>query len=67
LRIAPVSRSLWAGEAELGFRLVRAPITAAVDPGNAASPRVAEKIGMHRCGEVLHEGYRHPDLVCEIR
>lgn len=38
-------------------------IIAMVDPGNVASVRVAEKVGMHHESDVLMEGYSHPDRV----
>ena len=37
-----------------------------IDPANLASIRVAEKIGMHHEGEVMLEGYTHPDHVYVI-
>jgi RimJ/RimL family protein N-acetyltransferase len=41
-------------------------LIAIIDPGNAASIRVAEKVGMHYEGEVMFEGYTHPDYVYVI-
>ena len=38
-------------------------IVATIDPGNAASLRVAEKAGMVYEREVMFEGYTHPDRV----
>ena len=37
-----------------------------IDPANLASIRVAEKIGMHHEGDVMLEGYTHPDHVYVI-
>ena len=46
----------------LGFsRLI-----ALIDPQNAASIRVAEKLGMHYEKDVMLEGYSHPDRVYVI-
>lgn len=41
-------------------------LIAIIDPGNLASIRVAEKIGMHYESEVMFEGYTHPDHVYVI-
>lgn len=41
-------------------------IVAIIDPGNAASLRVALKIGMCYQREVMFEGYTHPDHVYAI-
>jgi RimJ/RimL family protein N-acetyltransferase len=38
-------------------------LIAMIDPSNTASIRVAEKIGMQYEGEVVFEGYTHPDLI----
>jgi RimJ/RimL family protein N-acetyltransferase len=38
-------------------------LIALIDPGNAASIRVAEKIGLRYEKDVLLEGYSHPDRV----
>lgn len=38
-----------------------ARLVALIDPGNRASIRVAEKLGMRRVGEVMLPGYSHPD------
>ena len=38
-----------------------------IDPNNVRSIRVAEKLGMKLCGDVMLDGYDHPDGVyaCE--
>lgn len=41
-------------------------LIAIIDPGNLASIRVAEKIGMHYESEVMFDGYTHPDHVYVI-
>jgi RimJ/RimL family protein N-acetyltransferase len=41
----------------------RKRLIALIDPSNAASLRVAEKIGMHYEKDVLLKGYDHPDHV----
>ena len=41
-------------------------LIAIIDPSNAASIRVAEKIGMQYESEVMLEGYTHPDHVYVI-
>jgi len=41
-------------------------LIALIDPGNGASIRVAEKIGMRYEAEVMFEGYDHPDRVYAI-
>ena len=41
--------------------LGRRRLVAIIDPQNAASIRVAEKIGMHFEKEVMLEGYTYPD------
>ena len=41
-------------------------LIALIDPDNAASIHVAEKIGMHYESEVMLEGYDHPDHVYVI-
>jgi RimJ/RimL family protein N-acetyltransferase len=41
-------------------------LIAIIDPSNAASIRVAEKIGMHYETDVMLEGYTHPDHVYVI-
>ena len=41
-------------------------LIAIIDPANAASIRVAEKIGMHYEKDVMLEGYDHPDHVYGI-
>jgi len=41
-------------------------LIAIIDPSNAASIRVAEKLGMHYENEVMLEGYTHPDQVYMI-
>jgi RimJ/RimL family protein N-acetyltransferase len=41
-------------------------LIAMIDPSNAASIRVAEKIGMHYEKDVRFEGYTHPDHVYVI-
>ena len=38
-------------------------LIATIDPSNAASIRVAEKIGMRYEADVMFEGYDHPDHV----
>ena len=38
-------------------------LIAMVDPSNAASIRVAEKIGMHYEKDIMLEGYTHPDHI----
>jgi len=38
-------------------------IISLIDPDNAASRRVAEKLGMRLEGQVMMPGYDHPDLV----
>jgi hypothetical protein len=42
-------------------------LIALIDPQNTASIRVAEKLGMAREGEVMLEGYTHPDYVYVVR
>ena len=42
-------------------------IVATIDPGNAASIRVAEKAGMVYEKDVLYPGYTHPDRVYVIQ
>jgi RimJ/RimL family protein N-acetyltransferase len=37
-----------------------------IDPQNAASIRVAEKLGMHYEKDVMFPGYTHPDRVYVI-
>ncbi len=47
-----------------GFRDHRlAAIEAEVDPGNTASCRLCGRLGLRVVGEVMHEGYDHPDLL----
>lgn len=41
-------------------------LIAMIDPSNAASIRVAEKIGMHYEKDVMFDGYTHPDHVYVI-
>jgi RimJ/RimL family protein N-acetyltransferase len=41
-------------------------LIAIIDPSNAASIRVAEKLGMSHEQELMSEGYTHPDLVYAI-
>ena len=41
-------------------------LIAIIDPANAASMRVAEKIGMRYEQDVMFEGYSHPDRVYSI-
>ncbi|MFN8529311.1 MAG: GNAT family N-acetyltransferase [Anaerolineae bacterium] len=41
-------------------------LIAMIDPGNTASIRVAEKLGMHYEKDVMFEGYTHPDRVYAI-
>lgn len=41
-------------------------LVAMIDPGNTASLRVAEKLGMHYKKEIMFEGYTHPDYLYEI-
>lgn len=41
-------------------------LIAIIDPGNTASIRVAEKAGLRREGEVMFEGYDHPDDIYSI-
>ena len=41
-------------------------LIAMCDPGNTASIRVAEKLGMHYENEVMFEGFSHPDKVYVI-
>jgi RimJ/RimL family protein N-acetyltransferase len=41
-------------------------LIALIDPGNLASVRVAENIGMRYEKEVLLEGYSHPDRVYAV-
>lgn len=38
-------------------------LIAMIDPGNTASIRVAEKLGMHYENEIMLEGYTHPDHI----
>jgi ribosomal-protein-alanine N-acetyltransferase len=38
-------------------------LIAMIDPGNVASIRVAQKLGMHYEAEVMFDGYTHPDHV----
>lgn len=38
-------------------------LIAMIDPGNLASIRVAQKLGMHYEAEVMFDGYTHPDHV----
>ncbi len=49
---------------DYGFNILRLPrLIAMIDPQNAASIRVAEKVGMHDEKDVMFEGYTHPDRV----
>lgn len=41
-------------------------LIAMIDPGNTASIRVAEKLGMQYEKDVMFEGYTHPDRVYTI-
>lgn len=41
-------------------------LIAVIDPSNAASIRVAEKIGMRYAADVMFEGYTHPDRVYAV-
>lgn len=41
-------------------------LIAIIDPSNVPSIRVAEKIGMHHEGDVMLDGYTHPDSVYAI-
>lgn len=41
-------------------------LIAIIDPDNAASIRVAEKIGMHYEGDVMFESYTHADRVYAV-
>ena len=38
-------------------------LIAMIDPGNVASIRVAQKLGMHYEAEIMFDGYTHPDHV----
>lgn len=52
---------------EHAFNQLRiARLVAMIDPGNTASLRVAEKLGMHYKKEIMLEGYTHPDYLYEI-
>ena len=50
-----------------GFAYGIGRIVATIDPGNAASLRVAEKVGMVYEKDVLYPGYTHPDRAYVIR
>jgi len=68
-----LARSAWGkGYATEAVRAVQAyafntlnikRLIAIIDPSNAASIRVAEKVGMHYEADVMFEGYDHPDHV----
>ena len=52
---------------DYGFRTLRLPrLIAMIDPRNAASIRVAEKIGLRYEKDVMFEGFTHPDRVYAI-
>jgi len=71
-----LARSFWgkgyATEAALAVRdyafniLGISRLIAMIDPGNSASVRVAEKVGMQYEKDVMFEGYTHPDHVYVI-
>lgn len=71
-----LARSAWgqgyATEAALAVRdyafskLGLKRLIAMIDPANVASLRVADKLGMHYEGEILMEGYTHPDHVYAV-
>jgi RimJ/RimL family protein N-acetyltransferase len=48
------------------FTLGMKRLVALIDPSNAASIRVAKKIGMQYEADVMFEGYTHPDHVYAI-
>lgn len=52
---------------DYGFGVLCLPrLISLIDPQNAASIRVAEKVGMRYEREVMMEGYSHPDRVYSI-
>lgn len=52
---------------EYAFQVLRLPrLVALIDPHNAASIRVAEKIGMQYEKEAMLEGYTYPDRLYSI-
>lgn len=57
-----VAATIAYGFGVLGFRR----LVATIDPGNAASIRVAEKAGMVYEKDVMYRGYTHPDRVYVI-